>query len=206
MEGLAAEWATTEYHSFITAAPQLIAEPLTQCYGEWKRSCVLTEWMDRTLRLGYSLQFCSIPPPFTGIREANLSSRGERFPLCRGSGPVAKTSSVCCARSRQIRRALFPVLPGSDRRIQAHSGSSQHESPHCTQKNPGTGAARRLVHNHRPEGRLLSCRNCSKTQKVFAFCLPGCSLRVQQVTVRLPPIHTHVQQMSRDGQCFAQPN
>ena len=33
--------------------------------------------MDRTLRLGYSLQFCSVPPPFRGIREANLSSQEE---------------------------------------------------------------------------------------------------------------------------------
>ncbi|KAK5898199.1 hypothetical protein CgunFtcFv8_015637 [Champsocephalus gunnari] len=33
--------------------------------------------MDRTLRLGYSLQFHSIPPPFRGIREANLSSQEE---------------------------------------------------------------------------------------------------------------------------------
>jgi len=37
---------TREYHSFIAGAPQLIAHPLTQCYGEWTRSCVLTVWMD----------------------------------------------------------------------------------------------------------------------------------------------------------------
>jgi len=83
MEGLAAEWATREYHSFLAVAPQLVACPLTQCYGEWKLSCVLTEWMDRTLRLGYSLQFCSIPSPFRGIREANLSSQSrQRFRSC----------------------------------------------------------------------------------------------------------------------------
>ena len=37
----------------IAAAPQLRACPLTQCYGEWKLSCVLTRWMDRTLKRGY---------------------------------------------------------------------------------------------------------------------------------------------------------
>ena len=40
------------------------AGPLTQFYGEWKLSCLLTEWVDRTLGLGYSLQVCSVPPPF----------------------------------------------------------------------------------------------------------------------------------------------
>ena len=55
----------------LAVTPQRLAGPLTQ--GEWKLSCVLTEWMARTLKLGYSLQFCSVPPPFRGIREANLS-------------------------------------------------------------------------------------------------------------------------------------
>ena len=154
MEGLTAEWATREYHRFIAAAPQLIALPLTQCYGEWKSSGGLTERMDMTLRLGYSLQFCSIPPPFRGMREANLSviPGGDRFPL-----------GMCTLKSE--RRGTIPSTSWfqEDRRIQAHSGSSQPESPHCTQKIPyvnfktvdGTGAARRLVHNHRPEGRLL---------------------------------------------------
>ena len=32
-----------------------------------------------------------------------------------------------------------------------------------------------------------------RAQKVFAFCLPGGSLRVQQTAVRLLPIPTHVQ-------------
>ena len=33
--------------------------------------------MDRTLKRGYSLQFCSVPPPFMGMREVNLSSQEE---------------------------------------------------------------------------------------------------------------------------------
>lgn len=37
----------------------------------------LTEWMDKKLKLGYSLKFCGVPPPFGGVREANLSSQEE---------------------------------------------------------------------------------------------------------------------------------
>lgn len=33
--------------SFLAAAPQLVPYPLTQVYEEWRRDCVLTEWMDR---------------------------------------------------------------------------------------------------------------------------------------------------------------
>jgi len=38
---------------------------------------MLTEWMDRTLKQGYLLQFSSTPPPFTSIKEAKLSSQRE---------------------------------------------------------------------------------------------------------------------------------
>lgn len=38
---------------------------------------MLNEWMNRTLRLGYSLQFCSVPPSFGGIREMNISFQEE---------------------------------------------------------------------------------------------------------------------------------
>ena len=63
MEGLAAERAESEYHSFLFAAPQLTAHLFSQFYEECCHSCMLADWMDKTLRLGYSLQFCHFPPP-----------------------------------------------------------------------------------------------------------------------------------------------
>jgi len=43
-------------------------------------------------------------------RGESIIPRGDRFPLGRGSGPVAKTGSVCCARSRQSGRAnVWPL-------------------------------------------------------------------------------------------------
>ena len=38
---------------------------------------MLADWMDKTLRLGYFLQFCRVPAPFSGIKEINLSSQEE---------------------------------------------------------------------------------------------------------------------------------
>ena len=62
-----------------------------------------------------------------------ITPKGDRFSRSRGSGLGAKTRSICFAHTRQRGGALFPVLPSAqkDRRIQAHSGSSQSESPHC---------------------------------------------------------------------------
>lgn len=77
MVGLAAERAKIVYHNFLKAAPQLPARPLTWFYETWQSSCVLTDWLNRTLKLGYSLQFCGLPPAFRGIREINLSSLQE---------------------------------------------------------------------------------------------------------------------------------
>lgn len=45
--------------------------PATHFYAELHCICTM---MHKRLRLGYSLQFCSIPPPIVGIWEANLSS------------------------------------------------------------------------------------------------------------------------------------
>lgn len=38
---------------------------------------MLTEWMDKTLKLGYVLQFCTTTTRFGGVREANFSSQEE---------------------------------------------------------------------------------------------------------------------------------
>lgn len=77
MASLAAERAEIVYNNVLRAAPQLSARPLTLFYEEWRSSCALTDWLDRTLRLGYSLQFCGLPPAFRGIQEVNLSSQKE---------------------------------------------------------------------------------------------------------------------------------
>lgn len=50
--------------SFLATIVQLIAHPLMQFHRELQHSCMLTEGMDQTLRLGYSLQFCCVPPLF----------------------------------------------------------------------------------------------------------------------------------------------
>lgn len=65
------------YNSFLEAAPQMPARPLTLFYRAWQSSCALTDWLDRTLRLGYSLQFCRLPPAFRGIQEKSLASQQE---------------------------------------------------------------------------------------------------------------------------------
>ena len=76
MKGLTAEWATREYHSLIAAAPQLIAHHLTQCGGMETQLC--TDKVDgQDAETGLFTPVCSIPPPFMGMREVNLSSQEE---------------------------------------------------------------------------------------------------------------------------------
>lgn len=45
------------------------APPNSGLQGMVCRNCTLPEWMDSTPKLGHSLQFCSVPPPFRGMRE-----------------------------------------------------------------------------------------------------------------------------------------
>ena len=71
------ERAKAEFHSFLAAAPQMTTCPLTQFCKECCHSCVLSEWMDKTLRLGYSFQFSCVPSLFSGIKEINLSFQEE---------------------------------------------------------------------------------------------------------------------------------
>ena len=52
------------------------------------------EWMDRTLKLGYSLQFCCVPPPFMGIKEVSLSSREEIDSLSAEIQDLSKKQAV----------------------------------------------------------------------------------------------------------------
>ena len=109
MEGLAAEWAARECYSFLAATPQLLAGPLTQSYGEWKLSCVLTEWRDRTLKLGYSLQFCSVPPPFRGLREANLSSQEEIGFVSTEIQALLQKQAVSVVHSQDREKGLYSM-------------------------------------------------------------------------------------------------
>ena len=136
-----------------------------------------------------------------GRQEVNLASRREMCFLLAGIqalGQKQAVSVVCCAPSAQ-RKGSFHVLPGSqeDRGMQTYSRSPLPESPHFLQEIPhvnyeivtGACAARRLVHHHRPERRVLSCRNCSRAQKVSAFCLPGDS-PVSYTHLTLPTIYS----------------
>lgn len=57
----------------------------TQFCGEWHRYCML-EWMDRRLRLGYSLQFHGVPLFLWFCQRSKLLLSGEeRFLLSRDS-------------------------------------------------------------------------------------------------------------------------
>lgn len=123
---------------FLTAAPQLAACPLTQFYAEWCCNCKLSEWMDRTLRLGFSLEFYSVPSPFRN-----------RFPHCRDLGPTAQTTA------QQGKGVLLRLLAGSqeDRGVKTQFGSVPLKQVHCLQHVShanhqavaGTGLAGRLT-------------------------------------------------------------
>jgi len=68
-----------------------------------------TEWMDRTLKLGYSLQFCSIPPPFRGIREANLSSQEEIGFLSTEIQALLQKQAVSVVHSEDREKGLYSM-------------------------------------------------------------------------------------------------
>lgn len=78
MEGLTAVRAESAFLRFVSNAVQLPAQPLSRFYETWRSSCELTAWMDRSLRLGYTLQFCGTPPAFRGVHEKRISSPQEK--------------------------------------------------------------------------------------------------------------------------------
>lgn len=129
---------------FLTAAPQLAACPLTQFFTEWCCNCTLSEWMDRTLRLGFSLEFYSVPSLFR-----------DRFPHCGDLGPTAETGCVRPPAAQQGKGVLLRLLPGSkeDRGVKTQFGSVSLKQVHCLQNVShanhqavaGTGLAGRLT-------------------------------------------------------------
>lgn len=80
-----ADRAEEGYLGFLASAPQVVWHPLMKFYEEWRRTCTLSEWMERMLRLGYSLQFCSVPPPSRDVKEMNLYSQEGMH-----SGPLSR--------------------------------------------------------------------------------------------------------------------
>ena len=62
-------------------------------------------------------------------------------------------------------------------------------------------ASKRLVHIHRPEGRILSHPYLSPTQKISPICLPGHNIRVYGAPIRPFIESTGVCKMHRSGHC-----
>lgn len=96
------------FHRLLAAAPQLAACPLTQFYA-WRHSCILTEWMNRTITMNYSLQFCKLPQPFLGIRKSILPG-GDRVSLSRDRRTVTEAGGVCYSHSQQPEVATLFLL------------------------------------------------------------------------------------------------
>jgi len=80
MEGLLAERATREYHSFLAAAPQLLSQLCTDRMGGQDTG---TGLLTPVLQRPSSIQGCK--------RGKSIIPGGNRFPFNRNSGPVAKT-------------------------------------------------------------------------------------------------------------------
>lgn len=80
--------------------------------------------MDRTLRLGFSLEFYSVPSPFR-----------DRFPHCGDLGPTAETGCVRPPAAQQGKGVLLRLLPGSkeDRGVKTQFGSVSFKQVHCLQ-------------------------------------------------------------------------
>lgn len=88
-----------ECHNSLAAGPQLVACPLTQFYEEWHHTYALSEWMDKTLRLDHSIQFYHVPPPFSGIKEINLSSQEETDSLSKEIQDLLLKQALDCSHS-----------------------------------------------------------------------------------------------------------
>ncbi|KAL3067396.1 hypothetical protein OYC64_017183 [Pagothenia borchgrevinki] len=65
--------------------------------------------MDRTLKQGYSLQFCSIPPPFKGMREVNLSSQEEMGFLSAEIQALVQKQAVSVVHPRHREKGLYSM-------------------------------------------------------------------------------------------------
>ena len=209
MGSLAAKRSEIGYRSFLTAASQMVARPLTQFYKEWRCTCVLTEWMDRTLRLGYSHN--SVLRPFSSVNGGKgggfISSGEDKFPLSSDPGHFKYKGCVCRPHARQKKGVLLHVLPGSqeDGRLQTHFGSPWRKLAYCLQT--FCMLTMKQILELVPLGdwstTINLCGDGTETQEIIAFCLPGDSLRVQQTTVRLFTGCLHLHQMCGSGAAAA---
>uniref|UniRef100_UPI003AAB97E8 uncharacterized protein n=1 Tax=Centroberyx gerrardi TaxID=166262 RepID=UPI003AAB97E8 len=61
-------------HEEATPPPFRCGPPMgcAERYSEWRQNCSLSEWMDKTLKRGYALQFSSAPPAFNGVMESAM--------------------------------------------------------------------------------------------------------------------------------------
>ena len=65
--------------------------------------------MDRTLKRGYSLQFCSVPPPFRGMREVILSSQEEMGFLSTEIQALVQKQAVSVVHPQQKERGFYSM-------------------------------------------------------------------------------------------------
>lgn len=76
----AAERALLWLSEMSTEAPQIFARPLSERCCAWQ-NLPMNEWMARLIKKGYTLQFASPPPPFSGVLETVMSSQSETSAL-----------------------------------------------------------------------------------------------------------------------------
>lgn len=172
-------------HPFSAISPSAPHGPASHLYRGWQQRGLqghiwhfwglLLSWLGAP-KLSYSLQFCSVPPPFEGAREANLLSRvkldfllAEVWDFKQKQGFHHKTqrdgfnlNTSWFSRRQDVSYPFYILV--------VWTGALSGECSTCwLSSSIGTCSAGWSIQHHWLKGCPFSCRGDPKTQEVSAF-------------------------------------
>ncbi len=148
--------------------------PLARSLGAWLALPSPSQWLLRTIRLGYAIQFARRPPKFKGIRFTSVKAADA--PVLRAEIAVLLASFEPCTSQAAVQD------------VDAETHFWVRPSP-------------RLVCSDRPEGRVLSCLNPPATQAIPAIRVRGSGISVQGPALRAVPVASRLHQCRGGGPC-----
>ncbi|KAI2647501.1 ORF V: Enzymatic polyprotein [Labeo rohita] len=146
--------------------------PLATRLGAWLQLPSPSQWLIRTVRLGYAIQFTRCPPRYRGVLFTSVHSDTH-------AAVLRAEVAVLLAKD-----AIEPVPPAEMK--------SGFYSPYFIVPKKSGGLRPildlRALNRHRPEGRVLSRLDSTSTQTLPTVCFRGSSVSVQSASIWPVPL------------------